>query len=130
MHVRAGGRSHCAVSSIAARRSELADIIKHGLTWRLGHTLTLFAFATKTDVTVAWAHRNGVPAGESDALATTLAGLRLPAGDYYAWVACESLQAKALRRALIANHGANPKWLRAAGYWRRGAIAVHEVHEE
>lgn len=34
-----------AVSSIAARRSEVADIVKHGLTWGLGHTLTLFAFA-------------------------------------------------------------------------------------
>src|SRR3954471_3737088 len=34
-----------AVSSIAARRSHVADIIKHGLTWGLGHTLTLFAFA-------------------------------------------------------------------------------------
>lgn len=34
-----------AVSSIAARRSHLGDIVKHGLTWGLGHTLTLFAFA-------------------------------------------------------------------------------------
>jgi hypothetical protein len=34
-----------AVSSIAARRSQVADIVKHGLTWGLGHTLTLFAFA-------------------------------------------------------------------------------------
>lgn len=34
-----------AVSSIAARRSHIADIVKHGLTWGLGHTLTLFAFA-------------------------------------------------------------------------------------
>jgi hypothetical protein len=34
-----------AVSSIAARRSEVADIVKHGLTWGLGHTLTLFVFA-------------------------------------------------------------------------------------
>src|SRR6201994_19773 len=34
-----------AVSSIAARRSEVSDIVKHGLTWGLGHTLTLFAFA-------------------------------------------------------------------------------------
>ena len=34
-----------AVSSIAARRSEVRDIVKHGLTWGLGHTLTLFAFA-------------------------------------------------------------------------------------
>jgi high-affinity nickel permease len=34
-----------AVSSIAARRSEIRDIVKHGLTWGLGHTLTLFVFA-------------------------------------------------------------------------------------
>src|SRR3954462_9913259 len=34
-----------AVSSIAARRSEVRDIVKHGLTWGLGHTLTLFTFA-------------------------------------------------------------------------------------
>src|SRR5258707_9240454 len=34
-----------AVSSIAARRSHVGDIVKHGLTWGLGHTLTLFIFA-------------------------------------------------------------------------------------
>jgi hypothetical protein len=34
-----------AVSSIAARRSQVGDIVRHGLTWGLGHTLTLFAFA-------------------------------------------------------------------------------------
>jgi ABC-type nickel/cobalt efflux system permease component RcnA len=34
-----------AVSSIAARRYDVADIVKHGLTWGIGHTLTLFVFA-------------------------------------------------------------------------------------
>lgn len=34
-----------AVSSIAARRSHVGDIVRHGLTWGLGHTLTLSAFA-------------------------------------------------------------------------------------
>jgi len=34
-----------AVSSIAARRSNIRDIVKHGLTWGLGHTITLFIFA-------------------------------------------------------------------------------------
>ena len=32
---------HC----VAARRSRVGDIVKHGLTWGLGHTLTLFVFA-------------------------------------------------------------------------------------
>ena len=34
-----------AVSSIAARRTDVRDIVKHGLTWGLGHTVTLFVFA-------------------------------------------------------------------------------------
>jgi ABC-type nickel/cobalt efflux system permease component RcnA len=34
-----------AVSSIAVRRTHIGDIVKHGLTWGLGHTLTLFVFA-------------------------------------------------------------------------------------
>jgi ABC-type nickel/cobalt efflux system permease component RcnA len=34
-----------AVSSIAARQSKLEGVVKHGLTWGLGHTITLFAFA-------------------------------------------------------------------------------------
>jgi NADPH-dependent ferric siderophore reductase len=87
------------------------------------------AFETAANATVTWAHRNGATAGASDLMATTLSTLKMPAGDYYAWVACESLAAKALRRQLIADHGANPKWLRAAGYWRRGAVAVHEMHD-
>src|ERR1700690_4074316 len=88
------------------------------------------ALPTAADATLTWAHRNGVAAGDSDVLAKTLTKLKLPAGDYYGWVACESLIAKALRGQLIADHGANPKWLRAAGYWRRGAVAVHDVIED
>jgi NADPH-dependent ferric siderophore reductase len=87
-------------------------------------------FETKADATVTWAHRNGAAAGSGETLSSALASLKMPAGDYYAWVACESLVAKALRRQLIADHGANPKWTRAAGYWRRGSAAVHEVHED
>jgi NADPH-dependent ferric siderophore reductase len=87
------------------------------------------ALASAADVTVAWAHRNGAEAGTTDVLARALATTSLPAGDYYAWVACESLTAKALRAQLIAEHGANPKWMRAAGYWRRGAVAVHDTHD-
>jgi len=86
-------------------------------------------FKTAANATVTWAHRNGAAPGVSEPLAKALTMLKRPAGDFYAWVACESLLAKTLRRQLIADHGANPKWMRAAGYWRRGAVAVHEVHD-
>jgi NADPH-dependent ferric siderophore reductase len=87
-------------------------------------------FQTEANVAVTWAHRDGAAAGAGEVLAKALKTLKMPAGDFYAWVACESLVAKALRRQLIADHGANPKWMRAAGYWRRGAVAVHDVHED
>ena len=85
---------------------------------------------SKADVSVTYVHRNGAEPGSTDVLARGLKSLKLPNGAYYAWVACESLTAKALRAQLIADHGANPKWIRAAGYWRRGAVAVHENHND
>jgi len=32
--------------------------------------------------------------------------------------------------SMDAEHGANPKWTRAAVYWRPGAVAVHEAHND
>jgi NADPH-dependent ferric siderophore reductase len=87
-------------------------------------------FDSKAEVSVTWAHRAGAAPGSSDVLANTLRTLRLPGGDYYAWVGCESLIAKALRAQLIAENGANPKWMRAAGYWRRGAVATHDTFND
>jgi NADPH-dependent ferric siderophore reductase len=87
-------------------------------------------FESAADVTVTWAYRDGAEPGASDVLARTLRTMTLPKGDYYAWVAAESLTAKALRAQLIAEHGANPKWMRAAGYWRRGAVAVHDTFND
>ncbi len=84
-------------------------------------------------LSVTWVHHN--PSNEqvvttlADAL-KALAKEGLPQGDFYAWIACESLTAKALRAQLIAEHGANPKWTKAAGYWKQGSVAVHENHED
>ena len=88
------------------------------------------ALRSAADLSVTYVHRNGAEPGATDVLSRGLASMKLPSGDYYAWVACESLTAKALRAQLIADHGANPKWMRAAGYWRRGAVAVHENHND
>ncbi|AZO78050.1 MULTISPECIES: siderophore-interacting protein [unclassified Bosea (in: a-proteobacteria)] len=80
-------------------------------------------------IEVIWAHR----AAEAEPGAALLAALRaldLPAGDYFAWIACESSAAKRLRSVLIDERGANRKWVRAHGYWRRGAIAVHDDFDE
>ena len=118
-----------ALPAISRRLAELPANARVLVVGEIDGPADQVAFATKADATVIWAHRNGAAAGESDVLAKTLATLKFPSSDYYAWVACESLTAKALRQQLIADHGANPKWMRAAGYWRRGAVAIHDVFE-
>jgi NADPH-dependent ferric siderophore reductase len=116
--------------AIARRLTELPARSRVVVVGEIDGTADEIPLETETDATVIWAHRSGAAPGTSDALAKALVNLTRPAGDFFAWVACESLTAKALRRQLIADCGANPKWMRAAGYWRRDAAAVHEVHED
>jgi NADPH-dependent ferric siderophore reductase len=119
-----------ALPAIARRLGELPVGTRAVVLAEVDNPADRVSLDTAANATVTWAYREGAEAGSSDVLARTLGTLSLPAGDYYAWVACESLTAKALRAQLIADHGANPKWMRAAGYWRRGAVAVHENHNE
>ena len=87
-------------------------------------------FETQADLTLRWVHRQGAAPGLSPVLVDTLKTMELPAGDFHAWVGCESAIAKALRAHLVGERGANPKWVRASGYWRRGAVATHDTHDE
>jgi NADPH-dependent ferric siderophore reductase len=119
-----------ALPAIARRLGELPAGTRAVVLAEVDNPADRVTLDTAADVTVTWAYREGAEAGSSDVLARTLRTLSLPARDYYAWVACESLIAKALRAQLIAEHGANAKWMRAAGYWRRGAVAVHKNHND
>jgi len=38
--------------------------------------------------------------------------------------------ARAVRQYLLAERSANKQWVKAAGYWRRGATATHEKIED
>ncbi len=84
-------------------------------------------FASDATVETYWVYRSRGDGG-SACLLDALAGVRLPEGDYYAWIACESSDAKAIRKALL-ERGADRRSLKAAGYWRRGSAAIHDVHE-
>ncbi len=127
-HLLAGDET--ALPAISRRLAELPAGARTVVVVEVDGPADEIALPTKTTASVTWAHRGAAAAGASDVLSRTLAKLTFPAGDYYAWIACKSLVAKALRKELIADRGANPKWTRAAGYWRRGAVAVHDVIED
>ncbi|PTT89321.1 NADPH-dependent ferric siderophore reductase [Pelomonas sp. HMWF004] len=84
-----------------------------------------------------------VPAAEQPALRTAAAldlqcfedatslleaarGLTLPTGRGYAWCAGEAALAAALRTVLVDELGLDRHAVRAAAYWKRGAIGHHE----
>ncbi|MQR01842.1 siderophore-interacting protein [Glaciimonas soli] len=56
--------------------------------------------------------------------------LTLPTGDGYTWCAGEANTVATLRRVLVEEKGVARHAIRAAAYWKRGAIAHHENLED
>jgi NADPH-dependent ferric siderophore reductase len=86
--------------------------------------------ASAATLTVQWVHRGNAEPGSPEPLSAALAALRLPEGDGYAWIGAESDVAKALRRQLLDSHPIDKAAVKAAGYWKRGAVASHETHSD
>lgn len=72
-----------------------------------------------------------VPPGDSatraDRIIEVLRNVQYPAGSCFTWVAAESHVARAIRRHLMTERGIDKRWIKAAGYWRRGAVGTHET---
>jgi NADPH-dependent ferric siderophore reductase len=88
------------------------------------------AFQSQCDFQVVWGYRRGNAQGSPNILLNLMRGLDFPKGTYFAWAAAESQVARAVRRFLIDERGADKQWIKAAGYWRRGEIATHDKIEE
>jgi NADPH-dependent ferric siderophore reductase len=115
-----------ALPAIARRLEELPERTRVVVFAEVDSAADTLTFETKTDASIHWVYRNGAELGAADLLSQALRKIDLPKGDYYAWVACESSAAKALRTQLLAEHGAQAQWTRASGYWRRGVADVHD----
>ncbi len=114
-----------ALPAISRRLEELPAGAKAIVLAEVQNVAAEIPLPSRATAAIHWVHRD-----EGESLQTALASMKLPDGDYHAWVACESSAAKALRAALIAEHKANPQWLRAAGYWRRGTPGAHDKIED
>ena len=87
-------------------------------------------FTSAAPFEVVWVHRGDQPAGEATPLLDRLHSLSFPPGDYFTWIAAETQVARAVRQYLLTVRGTDKQWLKAAGYWRRGAIGAHERIED
>jgi NADPH-dependent ferric siderophore reductase len=86
-------------------------------------------FTTRTKLETHWLCREGAAPG-AQLLHDAAAQLKLPGGDGYAWVAAEAATAKALRRLLVEERGLRKDRVKAAAYWKQGAVAVHENYDD
>jgi NADPH-dependent ferric siderophore reductase len=87
-------------------------------------------FDTRAQLQIHWLRRDGAEPGDQSLLRRAIMELSLPHGDGYAWVAAEAATAKALRRQLIDERGLSKDRVKAAAYWKRGAVAVHETYDD
>ena len=67
---------------------------------------------------------------DTPALIAAVRALPLPVGDGYAWCAGEAGATAALRRILVEEKGHDRHAIRAAAYWKQGAVAHHENLED
>lgn len=115
-----------ALPAIARRLEELPETAQALVVIEIPSHANRLALPSRARAEVRWLARDAGDPG----LAEAAAALRLPPGEGYVWVAAESAVAKAVRIAMVERHGIDKSRIRAASYWKRGAAAVHESHDD
>ena len=120
-----------ALPAIARRLAELPPRSRALVLAEVDGPADHVALESRAQLDVAWVHRDDASGPSAQPpLFVALRRARLPTGDFHAWIGCESSAAKALRVHLVDERQANPKWVRASGYWRRGSTATHDSYNE
>lgn len=78
------------------------------------------ALPTRARDVVHWVHREGPDRPGRTVLVDALAGVALPDGTPYVWLAGEAAKVKSTRRHLIGARGIDRRRITFVGYWRRG----------
>ncbi|HEY4079679.1 MAG TPA: siderophore-interacting protein [Burkholderiaceae bacterium] len=81
------------------------------------------SFKTAAALSLQWV-------SSSDELLAATRQLVLPSGEGYAWCAGEAATTAELRRILVEEKGHDRHAIRAAAYWKQGAVAHHQNIEE
>ena len=116
-HLLAGDET--AFPAVARRLEELPAGAPAIVILRAGDAADRRVFDSAAAVDLRWV------ATDAELLAAVRA-LMLPAGEGYAWCAGEAAAMATLRRVLVDEKGHDRHAIRAAAYWKRGAIAHHE----
>ena len=108
-----------AMPAVARRLEELPAGAKAIVRLRVGDAADRRMFRSAAAIDLQWVD-------DADGLIDAVRTLQLPGGEGYAWCAGEARTMAALRRVLVDEKGVDRHAVRAAAYWKQGAIAHHE----
>lgn len=87
--------------------------------------------SSRANLQVVWVPRDReAKAGTGELLIDALNDLPMMTEGCFAWAATETQAVRAIRRYLIEKRGFDKRWVKAAGYWQRGAVGSHVVVED
>jgi NADPH-dependent ferric siderophore reductase len=119
-----------ALPAIGRRLEELPADVRAIVVAEIDNPEEALKLETAAHLDIVWVDRKGAPAGDAEHLLKALRDVKLPTTGCYAWVAAESLVARAVRKHLLEERGFDKHWIKAAGYWRRGVIGAHDRIED
>lgn len=79
---------------------------------------------------VVWVPRTTTSGGPGELLIEALEALPIMKEGCFAWAATETQAVRAIRRYLIEARGFDKRWVKAAGYWQRGAVGEHVLVDD
>lgn len=117
-----------ALPAISRRLAELPPNAKATVLLEVDGPADHITFESAAEFDIVWVHRSDAAQGDAPLL-DALHDVQISPGIFHTWIGCESAQAKALRAYLVTECAANPKMIRASGYWRKGSMATHDSYD-
>lgn len=86
--------------------------------------------SSRANLQVVWVPRTDPNAMPGEFLLGALDDLPIMKHGCFAWAATETQAVRAIRRYLVEARGFDKGWVKAAGYWQRGAVGSHVVLDD
>jgi NADPH-dependent ferric siderophore reductase len=123
-----------ALPAIARRLEELSAGTRVAAVIEVADPSARIEFTTQAELHLVWCYRNAADTQtgtRGDALLHAVRETWLPEnGEGYVWAAGEAATIRAVRHHLCGERGVDKARIRAASYWKRGAVAVHETIDD
>ncbi|NUX99560.1 siderophore-interacting protein [Paraburkholderia youngii] len=123
-----------ALPAIARRLEELPAGTRVAAVIEVADPSARIEFTTQAELHLVWCYRSEADTqtgARGEALLHAVRDTWLPEnGEGYVWAAGEAATIRAVRQHLCGERGVDKARIRAASYWKQGAVAVHETIDD